>query len=97
MVLESLCGGVAAQLADEAGPAGADAYRPVVVAYGVVGVLLSVMFWFLSPAAETHPVVARSSSDPPPRALLALHESKGVVFRLATRRRRRCGRTGTGR
>jgi MFS family permease len=39
------------------------------------------MFCFLSPAAEASPVVPRSTSVP--RSLLGLHESKGVVFKLA--------------
>jgi MFS family permease len=83
MALGSLCGGLAAQLAGEVGLAGADAFRPVVVAYGVLGVLLAVMFWFLSRAAEAPPVVPRNTPDAAPRSLLGLHESKGFVFKLS--------------
>jgi MFS family permease len=83
MALGSLCGGLAAQLAAEAGMAGPDAYRPVVIAYGALGVLLAVMFFFLSPVTEAGPVVPVNGPDAPARSLLGLHQSKGVVFRLA--------------
>ena len=83
MALGSLCGGVVAQLAVGAGLAGADAYRPVVIGYATLGVLLAVMFLFLSPAAEVRPVGPGDAAEPQARSLLGLHKSRGVVFRLA--------------
>ncbi len=58
---------------------GADVYRPVVVAYGVVGLLLAAGFAGLSPAAEspgTGSALHRSS-------WLGLHRSRGVILRLS--------------
>src|SRR5947209_4300175 len=50
--LGSLGGGVASQLLQAGGVRGADSYRPVVIAYGVAGLVLAVLFSRLSPAAE---------------------------------------------
>jgi predicted MFS family arabinose efflux permease len=41
------------------------------------------MFLVLSPAAEVRPVSPAGASDPKARSLLGLHQSRGVVFRLA--------------
>ncbi len=81
--LGSLCGGVASDLLQARGVTGADSYRPVVVAYGVAGLVLAVLFARLSPAVEV-PVEDRSSPEAgTPPARFGLHRSRGVVYRLA--------------
>jgi MFS family permease len=81
--LGSLCGGVLTQLAKDAGAAGADAYRPVVVAYGVLGLLMGVVFCLLSPATEVRPAENVKETPPAPRPILGLHRSRSVVFKLS--------------
>jgi MFS family permease len=82
--LGSLCGGVASELLQARGITGADSYRPVVVAYGVAGLVLAALFSRLSPAVEV-PV----AGDPwppggtPPSRRFGLHKSRGTVYRLA--------------
>jgi MFS family permease len=81
--LGSLCGGVLTQLAKDAGAVGADAYRPAVVAYGVLGLLMEAAFCFLSPATEVPRVGDDEESPPAPKPVLGLHRSRGVVFKLS--------------
>jgi MFS family permease len=81
--LGSLGGGVASRLLQARGVTGADSYRPVVLAYGVAGLVLAALFSRLSPAAE---VPAQdgpwpAGSTPPTR--FGLHRSRGTVYRLA--------------
>jgi MFS family permease len=81
--LGSLCGGVASDLLQAGGITGAGSYRPVVVAYGVAGLVLAALFTRLSPAAE----VQIEGNPPPagatPPARFGLHRSRGTVYRLA--------------
>jgi MFS family permease len=79
----SLCGGILARLAADAGLVGADAYRPVVVAYGLLGVLMGMGFCFLSPASEARPVEQPHEALAVRSTVLGLHESQGVVFKLS--------------
>ena len=58
---------------------GADVYRPVVVAYCLVGLLLAAGFAGLSPAAES----PRTSNAPHRSSWLGLHRSRGVILRLS--------------
>jgi MFS family permease len=81
--LGSLCGGVASELLQEQGITGADSFRPVVVAYGVAGLLLAILFTRLSPAAEVPDAGNRSAPVEGPRPRFGLHRSRGVVYRLA--------------
>ena len=80
--LGSLCGGLLTQGLGELGFAGAAMYRPILIGYGVVGLLLVLMFTRLSSAAEIGPVDG-SAAAPLPQALLGLHRSRGVVLRLS--------------
>lgn len=77
--LGALVGGFACHYFLERGVAEADAYRPLVVAYAVIGVLLAVGFTRLSPAAES----LKSSDDHQGSAWLGLHRSRAVVLRLS--------------
>jgi MFS family permease len=70
-----LCGLVVQALQGEGAPP-LRSYRVVLLAYAGAGVLLAALFARLTPAAEA-PLTAA------PRALLGLHRSRGVVFRLA--------------
>jgi MFS family permease len=81
--LGSLCGGVASEQLQARGFTGADSYRPVVIAYGVAGLVLAALFSRLSPAAEVPAGGDPSPAGgaPPPR--FGLHRSRGVVYRLA--------------
>src|SRR5262249_41710750 len=81
--LGSLCGGVLTQFAKDAGAVGADAYRPVVVAYGVLGLLMGVAFCLLSPSTEVRPAENVQEAPPAPRPVLGLRRSRGVVFKLS--------------
>jgi predicted MFS family arabinose efflux permease len=78
--LGSLCGGAAAQLLKQAGYSGAAAYRPVVMAYGAVGLLLAALFTRLSPAVEVNESGAQAAGL---RTRLGLHRSRRVVLGLA--------------
>jgi hypothetical protein len=74
---------VASGVLQARGVTGADSYRPVVVAYGVGGLFLAVLFARLSPAAE---VPVGDEASPPgatPPTRFGLHRSRGVVYRLA--------------
>ncbi len=51
--LGSLCGGLATSALGRAGLAGADVYRPVVLGYGALGLLMAVVFCSLSRSVET--------------------------------------------
>jgi MFS family permease len=73
--LGAFCGGAITQGVENAGVTGADVYRPVIVAYAAFGVLLLVVFFFLSPAVEV-------KENVPPNSL-GLHRSRGVVLKLS--------------
>jgi MFS family permease len=78
--LGALAGGFACRHFLRAGMTGADVYRPVVVAYCVVGLLLAVGFVGLSPAAESP---GGTGNAPLRSSWLGLHRSRGVVLRLS--------------
>jgi MFS family permease len=73
----SLVGGLLAGLMKEVGYTGVSVYRPLLVIYGGIGLLLVLLFAFLSPAAEVGP------AETPANASLGLHRSRKVVFRLS--------------
>lgn len=76
--LGALAGGFACEAMERMGRTGADIYRPVVAAYGVVGFLLFLAFLRLSPAAE-----AVGNHGGPVATWLGLHRSKRVILRLS--------------
>jgi MFS family permease len=75
----ALCGGGLTQLLQRVGVAPLSSYRAVVVLYGVIGVLLALLFTRLSPSVE-----AVYSDISKTRSLLGLHRSRGVVLKLST-------------
>jgi MFS family permease len=81
--LGSLCGGLASEQLQARGITGADSYRPVVVAYGVAGLVLVALFSRLSPAAEVPAGGDPSPAGRTPPTRFGLHQSRGTVYRLA--------------
>ena len=76
----TLAGGVAAQLAINAGFAPVDAYRLVIGGYAVGGLLLALLFLLVSPAVE---VPRGDVVDDGIRRRLGLHQSQSIVLRLS--------------
>jgi MFS family permease len=79
----SLCGGVASGLLQARGVTGADSYRPVVLAYGVAGLVLAALFARLSPASEVPAPADPQPGGRTPPARFGLHRSRGTVYSLA--------------
>ena len=77
--LGSLFGGAIAQFLQGLGWSEATSYRPLVIGYGVFGLLLAVIFACLSPAVE----VAQDRRVALPKSRWGLHRSRGMVLRLS--------------
>jgi MFS family permease len=81
--LGALCGGLLTQLGQVAGLTGATVYRPLLIVYGTIGLLLVLMFGLLSQATEVLHPDQRSTHTTAPKSVLGLHRSRGVVMRLS--------------
>ena len=81
--LGALCGGLLTQLLQNSGFTGASVYRPLLFVYGAIGLLLVLVFAFLSPATEVRPTNQLPGRAALPRSVLGLHRSRGVVLRLS--------------
>jgi MFS family permease len=77
--LGALAGGLIAEASASFGLTGSAAFRPVLLAYAGIGVVLIAGFSRMSGAIEA----TRDASIPAPKAMLGLHESKGIVFKLS--------------
>jgi MFS family permease len=75
----ALAGGFAAHQFLQMGMTGAATYRPLVLAYGGVGLALAIGFTRLSEAAES----PNRNAPRPESSWLGLHRSRGVVLRLS--------------
>jgi MFS family permease len=75
----ALAGGFAAHQFLRNGMTGAAVYRPLVLAYGGVGLVLAIGFTRLSDAAES----PGRNAPRPGSSWLGLHRSRGVVLRLS--------------
>lgn len=75
----ALAGGLLAEAAQHFGSTGAAVYRPVLLAYASIGVVLLGAFALLSSAIEA----MRDPSRPTGRTVLGLHESRKTVFQLS--------------
>ncbi len=75
----ALCGGGLTQLLQQVGVIPLNSYRTVVVLYGVIGVLLALLFTQLSASVE-----ATHSNLPQTRSRFGLHRSRSVVLKLST-------------
>jgi len=75
----SLAAGLLAGSLIAAGLDRVDAYRAVVLGYGLVGLLLALGFWRVSGRVEA----PRRAHDAPVAGRLGLHRSRGIVLRLS--------------
>lgn len=75
--LGALCGGFLSQGLKHAGLPELESYRAVVLGYASCGIVLFILFLFLSPAVEAE------STAPAKERTLGLHSSKGVVLKLS--------------
>jgi MFS family permease len=80
--LGALLGGTLAQALQNSGFAGLESYRSVVMGYGLLGLVLSLLFTRLSANVEVahHPPLATSLA----KNWLGLHRSRRVVMKLST-------------
>lgn len=76
--LGSLAAGHLAHLLQGRGLSILDSYRWIVIGYGIMGLLMAVVFAVLSPAVEVAVVEKK------PGTLMGLHKSRGVIFRLSS-------------
>jgi MFS family permease len=74
----ALCGGLVVTALQAAGFAGAAAYRPVIVLYGILGLVLVAAFLRVSAAIE-----AGSNTASAGTLQFGLHRSRGTVLRLS--------------
>lgn len=77
--LGALAAGLIAASAKAQGWQGASVFQPVLLAYAGVGVTLILGFSFLSSSVEA----IRDELQPPKIAVLGLHDSRGIVFKLS--------------
>jgi MFS family permease len=81
--LGSLCGGLLTQLFVGVGLTGANVYRPLLIGYGAIGMLLVLVFARLSTATEITRVDAGPGSSPGPKFTLGLPRSRKIVLYLS--------------
>ena len=77
----ALLAGVIGQTLIGAGWSALEAHRAVVIGYALIGVLLGLIAWTLSPRVEAHP--PNVDGAPAVRRRLGLGRSRGVVARLS--------------
>ncbi len=75
----SFAAGNLAQLLQQAGRTPLESYRVIVVGYGLLGIVLALIFTRLSPAIE----VAADIRNNPVKSFLGLHRSRNVIFKLS--------------
>jgi MFS family permease len=81
--LGALVSGSVTQLMQNAGVAALDSYRTVVWVYAGAGLVLAVMFCWLSGAIELPPHTAGAVQTAGARVFLGLHRSRGTVIKLS--------------
>ena len=81
--LGSLAGGALAQAAEGFGLTPLASYRMIVIGYAAMGLILGLLFTYLSLGVEISQPGAPSGSTPPTRSRFGLHRSRGVVFKLS--------------
>jgi MFS family permease len=79
----ALCGGALTQFVQGFVGTGPGSYRPVVIAYGAIGLLLALVFLCLSPAIEVRVFTDPTAAPPAPSSRFGLHRSRGVVLKLS--------------
>ncbi len=78
--LGALVGGWSCDIAQRMGSIGPDIYRPVILGYGAFGLILALLFLWLSSATEA-PVV--SSNEPKIAGWFGLGKSRRIVLKLS--------------
>jgi len=73
----ALAGGFLSHALRQAGFSVQDSYRAVIYGYAACGIILVLLFSFLSPAIET------AAAHPGAKRVLGLHASRGVVLKLS--------------
>jgi len=73
----ALAGGFLSQGLQHAGLSALAAYKAVILGYSACGLVLVVLFLFLSPAVEATETISAK------KRVLGLHDSKAIVFRLS--------------
>jgi MFS family permease len=81
--LGALCAGTLLQRLQDMGLSGASLYRPHLLGYGAVGLLLVLFFARLSPATEVQSTNQGVASTTSPKSVWGLHRSRRVVLRLS--------------
>jgi MFS family permease len=81
--LGALVGGAATQALQATAMTPVDTYRPVVLAYAALGVVLALLFMRLSPAAEASTVGEKAAFRATLAGFSGLERSRGVVFKLS--------------
>ncbi len=76
----ALAGGVLSEILQRGGMSELNSYRVVLIGYGLIGVVLAVMFTRLSAAVELPP---SATGQAPIRTRFGLHRSQGIVLRLS--------------
>src|SRR5216684_7329030 len=79
----SLCGGMLPSLVDSCGTAPIKGYRAVVIAYAVLGMVLTLVFAWLSSATEVSASEDRLSGLAAKKTLLGMGHSREIVFKLS--------------
>ncbi len=79
----ALCGGGLAQLLQNSGLTPLNSYRAIVIGYGLMGLLLLLMFARLSPKVEALPSPVKPDGGRAGGGVLGLHRSRRVVFKLS--------------
>ncbi len=81
--LGALCGGGLAQLLQNSGVTPLDSYRSIVIGYGLIGLLLLLIFTRLSAKVEAPSPSSPALLPKRERGMLGLHRSQRVVFKLS--------------
>ena len=81
--LGALGGGSLVQALLDSGVTPLGSYRMVVIGYGLIGLMLGVLFTRLSPAVEVQAVADPSPSASTFKTRFGLHRSQGVVLKLS--------------
>jgi len=76
----ALCGGWFSQILQSGGMTAFNSYRFVLAGYALGGMILAILFLFLSAAIEVPGEIVEAAT----KRTLGLHRSKGVVLRLST-------------
>lgn len=81
--LGALTGGLLSRLLQTSGMTELDSYRHIMGGYAVCGLVLMLLFLFLTASVETSRSTMAQTEDERPKRVFGLHRSKRTVFRLS--------------